>query len=328
MVLLGVLVVVLDWTEVRKISGQASWKPVLWSFLFCALSYFCLSYSFAVVNRLFDIKRGLRFLLNVGYVSAALNNLLAFAGAAGISLRLILMQQPSSSSGQVLAASIFHSYLNNLVMVLLLPMSLIYLLASHSVNGAATVGVALATGFLILFLFIATVILFSPSTRAVVLKIFSRIWHFIVRKDISPFLGNLDTSLTLGVTAMRERPLTLTLSVGLIVADWILAMVVLWFCFDALGNPINPGVLLVGFAIGISAGNISLIPGGLGVQEASMAGVYALLGVPFAQAGLAVILFRIIYDFIPFLVSLLFYRQILRHSNQAGQSDGEYKPNS
>jgi uncharacterized membrane protein YbhN (UPF0104 family) len=72
------------------------------------------------------------------------------------------------------------------------------------------------------------------------------------------------------------------------------------------------GTLLSGFGIGVSAGNISMIPGGLGIQEASMAGVYSILGTPFAQAVLASILFRVVYDFVPFLLSLALYGWLLR----------------
>jgi uncharacterized protein (TIRG00374 family) len=74
----------------------------------------------------------------------------------------------------------------------------------------------------------------------------------------------------------------------------------------------NIGTLLTGFSLGITAGFISLVPGGLGVQEGSMAGIYALLGVPIQTALLSAILFRIIYYFIPFLISLGFYRRLLR----------------
>ena len=72
------------------------------------------------------------------------------------------------------------------------------------------------------------------------------------------------------------------------------------------------GVLITGFAVGITVGVLSLVPGGLGVQELSMAGIYSLLGVPFAQAVLVASLFRVVYYFIPFVMSLSFYRRLLR----------------
>ena len=45
-----------------------------------------------------------------------------------------------------------------------------------------------------------------------------------------------------------------------------------------------------------------------------MAGIYALFGVPIGTAALAAILFRIVYYFLPFLVSLGFYHRLLRDS--------------
>ena len=55
-----------------------------------------------------------------------------------------------------------------------------------------------------------------------------------------------------------------------------------------------------------------MVPGGMGVQEGSMAGVYGLLGVPFEQAVLVSLVFRVVYSVIPFGVSLSLYYRALR----------------
>ena len=55
-----------------------------------------------------------------------------------------------------------------------------------------------------------------------------------------------------------------------------------------------------------------MVPGGMGVQEASMAGTYHLLGVPLEQAVLVALLFRLVYYMAPFGVSLVFYWYVLR----------------
>jgi uncharacterized protein (TIRG00374 family) len=120
--------------------------------------------------------------------------------------------------------------------------------------------------------------------------------------------------MTRGVTVIRRRPTVLMMLVALAIGDWAGTVTALWFCFNALGNPVGIGTLLTGFSLGITAGFVSFVPGGLGVQEGSMAGIYALLGVPIGTAVLAAILFRIIYYFIPFLASLAFYRRLLRES--------------
>jgi hypothetical protein len=59
-----------------------------------------------------------------------------------------------------------------------------------------------------------------------------------------------------------------------------------------------------------------MIPGGLGVQEGSMAGIFALLGVSFDRAVLASVLFRVIYFFVPYLISLTLYRGLLRQASE------------
>ena len=117
--------------------------------------------------------------------------------------------------------------------------------------------------------------------------------------------------------AIRMHPHVLFLPVILIVADWVFTLAALWLCFHALGVYLGPDVLITGFSVGIIAGVISMIPGGLGVQEGSMSSMYALLGVPFEHAILGAILFRVVYYFVPFLFSLGFYRQLLRETVQA-----------
>jgi uncharacterized protein (TIRG00374 family) len=98
----------------------------------------------------------------------------------------------------------------------------------------------------------------------------------------------------------------------LVVLDWAASVLTLGACFLALRTPIHPGVLLTGFAIGVSVGFLSMLPGGLGAQEGSMAGIYVLLGVGYERALLAAMLFRIIYYVIPFAASLVLYARLLR----------------
>ena len=70
-----------------------------------------------------------------------------------------------------------------------------------------------------------------------------------------------------------------------------------------------------------------MVPGGLGVQEGSMAGVYHLLGVPLEQAVLVSLLFRLVYYVIPFGVSLAFYWYVLQGRTASLESmDGQRRP--
>jgi uncharacterized protein (TIRG00374 family) len=314
LVLFGVLLVALDWHNVRQLVGEANWKLTLFSLLSVAFLYLFMSYSFVLVNRIFGVQMRQRDLFQIGYVSTTLNNLLAFLGAAGHSLRIMLMKREGVTAEQTLAASIFHSHLHNLVMFCLLPAGLVYLLIHHSVSGNAAIGLGLTTVLLLFLVVVATAIVFNRSFRLAVLRILRGLTSLVVRKNIEPSLKSFDNAMTLGVAAIGRRPLVMMPVLILIIADWASSLAALWFCFNALGDTIHLSVLITGFAVGITVGNFSMVPGGLGVQEASMAGVYSLLGVSFEGAVLAAVLFRVVSDFIPFLVSLLFYRHLLRAS--------------
>ena len=82
----------------------------------------------------------------------------------------------------------------------------------------------------------------------------------------------------------------MVLLMGLVVDGWIACIVALEFCFDAVGDPVGSGVLSTGFAAGVAVDLLSMIPVGLGVRAASIAGGYTLLGASFKHALLATIL--------------------------------------
>jgi uncharacterized membrane protein YbhN (UPF0104 family) len=54
-----------------------------------------------------------------------------------------------------------------------------------------------------------------------------------------------------------------------------------------------------------------MIPGGLGVQEGSMTAIYVGFGVDPEQAVLAVLAFRLVYQTVPFVISLPLYKRLM-----------------
>lgn len=317
LVIVGLLVVVLDWREVQKILGETDWKLVPVALLFSAISYACLSFGFAAANRSFGIRMGWRDLSEIGFVSTMLNHLLSAGGAAGYSVRFLLMREQGATLRDILAASLFNSYLDSLGMLALLPIGLGYLFVKHPLSPGGTAAVGIAAVLLVVLFFLATAVILLPRLRAGVLRGLARVARLVTRRDLTATLDDFDATMSRGVGGVRTRPLLLVLMIALVVADWTASVAALWFCFDALGDPISLGVLLTGFALGVTAGVLSMVPGGLGVQESSMAGIYALLGVPLHKAVLAAILFRVIYYLAPYLVSLGFYWRLLRRVGRA-----------
>ena len=64
---------------------------------------------------------------------------------------------------------------------------------------------------------------------------------------------------------------------------------------------------MIGFAVGQTVAIISMVPGGAGTMEGSMALIFSAFGIQFETALGAVLLYRVSFYIIPFLISLPFY---------------------
>ncbi len=313
--LLGVLVALLDWREVQRVAAEASWQWSPLTLVFTAASYIFLSYSYALINRSFGIRLGRRELLAVGFVSSAM--IASVGGLAGHSLRVLLMVRRGQAAGDIMAPSLFHSYLESLAFFALIPAGLVYLLLTQPLSHNVAVGVGAGTALLGGAFALTAVVFFWGPVRRVALRLVRTVCRLAARRDIGPSLEDFDATLRRGLGEVRNRPGLLALPLGLILADRLARVAVVWLCFEALGSDVGPAVAMTGFAIGVALGVMSLAPGGLGVQEGSMVGVFHLLGVPLEEAVLASLLFRVAYYSVPFGLSLAFYRGLLRRGRPA-----------
>ena len=71
-------------------------------------------------------------------------------------------------------------------------------------------------------------------------------------------------------------------------------------------------MVVTGFAIGMAVGVMSMVPGGVGIQEGTIAGTYHLLGMPLEEAVVVSVLFRVVFQLIPLALSLSLSWRMLR----------------
>jgi uncharacterized protein (TIRG00374 family) len=328
-ILLAGLVALLDGREAWHVVRHADWGVLPAAFACTALSYFFLSAGYSSINRLFGIRLGQRDLLEIGFVSSALNNLVSVGGLAGYSLRLFLMRRRGFATGDIMGASLVHSYFNHVVMVGLLPVGLFYILVHHPLGRTQTGWIALATVAAVALVAATTRVLLHQPSRRRLARWLRSLAGLVLRRDVGPTLDRLDMTLEGGVASMHAHPAVLRLPLLFVLLDWIASVATLGFCFDALGDPIHLGVLVTGFAIGVSAGFLSMLPGGMGAQEGSMTGIYVLLGVDLEHAALAALLFRLVYYLVPFACSVLLYIRMLRQPTlqaDSGRDTAEEHP--
>ena len=319
-VVLAGLLIIADWDAVFVVIKQSNWVPLLPALAMTAVSYACLSYSFAEVARLIRIPIGRNRLAAIGFVSSVLNHLVQSGGVAGYGLRYGLMRRERIPLNDVLAASILHFYLTSLAMQAILPLGFLYLLSHATLSRPALGSLVVVTVVPVFLLGAESLIVFRSRTRRTFFDGIGRLAKRLLRKDLDRGLANFDKAIDCGVAGMRHRPRSAAVIGILVLVDWFGSALALGFCFEALGSPLAPGVLFTGFVIGIMAGVLSALPAGIGVQDGSMAGVFALLGVGFEKAVLAALLFRGVFYFVPYLVSLGFHWRLAPRTAPAEQT--------
>jgi len=314
MIIIGAVIIFLDRNQVRQLWGKAEWSYLGIALGFVAISYLLASLSVVVMLRVFGVEVEKLYLLRVGFVSNVLSSLIAIP--ASLALRLLVLGRHGVTPSQTVGSSLLLSYFKNLVFFILFPFSLIYIIFSYPLVFGGVAIMVLLIVILIVVIGAATFILFNGRIRAFVLRVIGNIWHFITRKHIEKRLSDFGESITQGFNQLKQKPKFGLLLAGLIVGDVAAMIAGLAFCFKALGIPVHLGVLITGFNFGITLTVISFIPGDLGVQEASIAGILAIFGVPFSQGVLGAMLFRVLYYFVPFVVSLGFYWSLIRETHK------------
>ncbi len=312
--IVGLALLISDWQDMRRVLAEADWRYLLPVILFTFLSYSFYSYAYAYVAQQLGIQMGKRELSEVCFISTVVNHVLTTGGVVGYSLRYLLMRMYKVSLKDVLSSSILHYYLTSLDMLTFLPLSFIFLLSHASVPRGAAIALGIMTLIFGIVLIVITGLVIFPSQRRPFITLLSRLVARLFHRDLATWLTQLDESLTRGTEVIRQKPLKLVWIMVLTLLDFSCSIIALGFVFEALGPPVKAGVLVSGYVIGIMAGLLSMVPGGLGIQEGSMAGIYALMGVSLQQAILAAILYRLLYYLLPYFLILPFSNRLLRRA--------------
>lgn len=299
-----------------ELLGQTDWTRVVPALLLTGLSYVCISAGLVSLGRAVGVSAPRWPMMRIAFISVAVNQLISFGGVAGYSLRAILSKRYGVTTGDALAMSLVHSYLNNLAMFFLLGLGLLQLVRDPATDEVWRRTLEAGGMLVAAFFAISTAAIFSGRLRGALVRGSARLATKLLparwSAPIEFSLRDLDTALGRTATALRRDPAAAWWPCVFLILDWLAAFAVLWFCLDAVGEPVGLGVLLGGFSIGVVAGFASLVPGGLGVQDGSLAAVLALQGVPIDHAILGTLLFRFVYYVVPFLTTLPVYASFLR----------------
>jgi len=319
----GGLFFLADLKQLGSVISNLRTSYLLLAAVTAALSYFFNYLAFRGLVRAADcpVKGG--HLFRIAFASATVSYLFSAGGVSGMTLRLYFLRKQGIRTHTTLIISLVSTMLNNVVLLLFVVVGFGRLLLNGTLNMVQEVFSGLIVVVSSALVGSAFAGLYSRSVLDLVLTAGLRILKRIGL--LLPSLGFqrrlTDEKLVIFRQEFHEATALITshrrkIAVPFLylVLDWAAAAGVLYFCFLSTGFWINIGTLAAGFAVGVFVFLVSVVPGGLGIMEVSMAGLYVSLGVPLEEALIALVAYRIIYYFLPFGLSLVLCGPLLREA--------------
>jgi uncharacterized protein (TIRG00374 family) len=299
-----------NYAAVRAAAADMSWG---WAgaALICALASHAMGgLALSAVLTLLGHPLGAPTVLGISLVSTTANYVISTGGVSGFALKAHLLHKRLVPIATTIVASALTSVILYAVLAAILAQGIATLAFKLQgsrvglVEGFVGLGVLIvaAGGLIVLFL---NGRLRNKATR--------RVFHWsnqaafrLSSKQIpkESFLS-FEKQMASGLARIRHEQGRLTLAVLFTCLDWGFAMISLWMCFKAVGDPLPLGPLSAIFAVSQGATLIPVLPGGLGAAEGSTAAVLVALGYDGGRAVVAALLYRAAYYLVPSLLSIL-----------------------
>lgn len=251
-------------------------------------------------------------MLKITFVANSMNYLVATGGLSGFAVRMYFFSRLGMASQTAVVVSLAQTFLTNCTLLAFVLVGFAYVFASHTLQGSALVATTVLLVLAIVFAVFASLLLLHPRLRRRTLFWIAQSAYWILHR-VTPHrapprthIWRYQFNLNRGISFLLSRKRAMVEPLLYIIADWLLTMLILYTSFLSVQYRIEFAEVIVGFAVGIVLSFASLIPGGLGVMEGSMAAIFASMGVPFETAVVAVLLFRVSYYLLPLLISLFF----------------------
>jgi hypothetical protein len=267
-----------------------------------------------------NYKKLFRVQLELNFV----NNVFPSGGVSGISYFSLRMRKLGAGAGKSTLVQVIKFALIFLSFQIMLAIGLIAL----AIGGQANSFLILIAGSLSTLLFVGTVGMayilssrgringfFAYITRAInkLIHTFKRSSPETIKIDkVHATFNELHDNYVLLRKRLRElkKPLYYALLAN---TTEVLTIYAVYMAFDQF---INPGAVIIAYAVSNFAGLISVLPGGIGIYEALMTGTLIAAGIPAALSLPVTVMYRILNSIIQLPIGGYFYYKTL-HERQA-----------
>jgi uncharacterized protein (TIRG00374 family) len=276
------------------------------------LSYLTMARSYQGISIAAGCPVSLVEMLKITFVANSVNYLVATGGLSGFAVRMYFFTRLGLSSQTAVVVSLAQTFLTNYTLLGFVIVGFLYVFTSRALQGSALVASTILLVLALITALLASLLLLHTELRRRTLfwaaQTVHRLLHRVLPRHAPArtHIWRYQFNLNRGIAFMLARKRAMVPPLFWIIVDWFLTILILHTSFLTVRYPISFSECVVGFAVGMVLSFASLVPGGLGIMEGSMAAVFASMGVPFETAVVAVLLFRIIYYVLPLLISLFF----------------------
>ncbi len=317
LVLLALPVVLADGQTLLRTAAGIQPVMLVIPLVLTLLSYGAMSRSYQQIADAAGCHLTFRDWVRITFVSSTANYLVTSAGLSGFAVRMYLLAQRDVSSGRAVLISLVQTFLTNFTLLVFILVGFTTLVLRRSLHGPALVAASAAVVAFACLLAFSVVLVYRHRLRRRTLFFVADTGHRLLRRFVPRWtpgrvrLWRFQHNLNEGLEFLLARKDRIVAPACWIMLDWLLTVTILWTAFRLVNCPIGPGLVVIGFAVGICLSLVSIIPAGLGIMDTSMTAVFVSLSVPLEPTVVAVLIFRVAYYLVPLLMSLFFFHGVM-----------------
>jgi putative heme transporter len=326
------LIVVFAWGDIAHAFAKM-WTLNLWVLALMIPAQFFVFYAIAQVFRYFFKATGtplpMKTLLPAVVELNFVNHVFPSGGVSGFSYLTMRLKHDDISTAKATLAQLARFILVFLTFIVLLLLALVMLAAEDKANRFIIL-IATALTFTIMFSTLVVIYVIGKESRIHgftqgLSRLLNRAIHLVRRSH--PETINLRqvertfNELHQDYTVLRNDFGRMWPAVAWAAAANVAEVGLIYIAFVAHGAWINPGALIIAYAIATIAGLLAILPGGLGVYEPLMAAVLLSAGVPADVALSATLVSRVVALALALGSGYILYqRTIRRYGNASSRS--------
>jgi len=321
-----IVLIVVSWPQIvagLKEMGSANWLVISLMIPLQIVNFLAIGKVYQTYfdgNHKIKTKFALKIALELNFV----NHVFPSGGVAGFSYLGIRLRDKDIRVARTTLAQVVRFALTFISFLIILFFGMFLLsFGSSTSGGGVALFIGLSIAFMTLFAVVVAAYIFSNEKRIKAFTAFlPKLFNFVTKSftRTKKEIININRIEQL-FSDIHKDYMTITKDWRRLKKPFVWSLIVnlseimtVYTAYIALGQPVNPGAVILAYSVASFAGLIAILPGGIGVYEALMTGVLASAGVPKALALSATLIYRILTIVVFIRIGFILYQIALKQN--------------